>query len=97
MPLETVQSAMHAAFPEAMNNYRFYLVNDLQDLDKDLFRVASWSKRDSGMTRLVIAFQPPWILSDKDITMFQECASVRTDMNCASCERLDILQLVPTF
>ncbi|KAG5715243.1 hypothetical protein E4T56_gene3027 [Termitomyces sp. T112] len=78
--LKTTESAMHAAFPEAMENYSFNMLNDPQDLDKALFRVASWSKKradtnEFSMTRLVVAFQPPWILSNKDIQMFQRCTS----------------------
>ncbi|KAG5654535.1 hypothetical protein H0H81_001176 [Sphagnurus paluster] len=64
-------------FPETQR-YRFSLEDDPENFDRNLFEYFSWSTKNDGtldriktnITRLVVAFQPPWILSDTDIQQF---------------------------
>lgn len=49
--------------------------------DADIFGYFSWlstevNRQMSGSRPLVVAFQPPWILSTQDIKEFSECGSV---------------------
>ncbi|RDB21334.1 hypothetical protein Hypma_011579 [Hypsizygus marmoreus] len=82
LPLQTVQSAIHLMFP-ATFDWGFSLVNDTDNLDKDIFQYFSWSTRDAetlapsqnGRNLVTVAFQPPWILSSQDIKTFSECRS----------------------
>lgn len=78
LPLQTTQSALHSMFPQT-RDYGFNLVPDPENVDKDLFQYFSWSAGDTldlhSTSRLTVAFQPPWILSDKDIKQFSRCKS----------------------
>ncbi|GLB34980.1 hypothetical protein LshimejAT787_0205450 [Lyophyllum shimeji] len=78
LPLQTTQCALHSMFPQTRDS-AFSLVGDPENVDKDIFQYFSWSTgcpSDSQSTsRLTVAFQPPWILSDKDITQFSRCKS----------------------
>ncbi|KAF8077972.1 hypothetical protein FPV67DRAFT_1404301 [Lyophyllum atratum] len=80
LPLQTAQCALHSLFPQT-RDYGFSLAEDPENVDKDLFQYFTWSAGDKGITdlhptsRITVAFQPPWILSDKDIKLFSKCKS----------------------
>ena len=78
LPLQTVQDVVHLLYPQS-RGWRFNLGNDC-DGDEHIFRYFTWSTTglDSAMNSAVIAFQPPWILSEQDIKEFSECRSVST-------------------
>jgi len=92
----TVQRTLHVLFPEVTAKWEFRLDDDT-DLDRKILQYFIWSlpwpncqglsPRDiKRMERasVVVAFQPPWILSPQDIKEFARCRSVspiRSDSN----------------
>ncbi|KAJ7632591.1 hypothetical protein FB45DRAFT_508821 [Roridomyces roridus] len=85
LPLMTVQRAIHVVYPET-RPWAFVL-SDENDEDRKLFQYFMWtlplSEEETTQERLVevgrrsvvVAFQPPWILSEQDIKEFAECRS----------------------
>ncbi|KAJ7343511.1 hypothetical protein DFH08DRAFT_229263 [Mycena albidolilacea] len=85
LPLMTVQRAMHLLYP-ATRPWAFFLCDD-NDNDRKIFQYFMWSLPPSeeamtqeklaqiGRKSVVIAFQPPWILSERDIYEFSQCRS----------------------
>lgn len=83
----TVQRAIHLLYPDT-DQWGFTL-NDENDQDRKLFQNFIWTLRNPestgpqatmkriGMRSVVVAFQPPWILSEQDLKEFSECRSVR--------------------
>ncbi|OCH95517.1 hypothetical protein OBBRIDRAFT_720196 [Obba rivulosa] len=76
-PLQTLQRAVHLAFPESAD-YRF---TDFRgpDLDEDIMRWSTWTCHNSPSaynTPAVVFVQPPWILSLADFESFIRCPSV---------------------
>jgi len=82
LPLQTVQSIVHLLYPQTRKG-RFILTRS-QDEDADIFQHFTWSTTDFAQpdcrNSAVIAFQPPWILSEQDIREFSECRSVRSSV-----------------
>lgn len=86
LPLMTVQRAMHLLYPTT-RPWAFFLCDD-NDNDRKIFQYFMWSLPPSeeamtqeklaqiGRKSVVIAFQPPWILSERDIYEFSQCRSV---------------------
>jgi hypothetical protein len=67
---------MHLAYPET-SNWRF-VHSEVVDVDKDIFRHFEWKDwNQSQSTRLIVAVQPPWVLSPQDLLNFQGCQSVQ--------------------
>jgi hypothetical protein len=81
-PLTTIERVMHLSFPETLE-WRFETDNQ-EDVDADIFDYCLWTLPNSDPTPdpeiqkrgVVIAFQPPWILSTKDIEAFVNCNTV---------------------
>ncbi|KAJ7138226.1 hypothetical protein C8R44DRAFT_695354 [Mycena epipterygia] len=85
LPLMTVQRTLHLLFPQQASSWNFSLVDDAENSDRKVFQHFIWSYSGPGKPTvftplgniprhpLVIAFQPPWILSAQDILEFSEC------------------------
>ncbi|KAF7363420.1 Microtubule associated protein [Mycena sanguinolenta] len=85
LPLMTVQRVMHLLFP-ATRPWGFFLCDE-NDQDRKLFQYFMWSLpppedglapqtgNDIGRKSIVVAFQPPWILSEQDLKEFSKCQS----------------------
>ncbi|KAJ7774799.1 hypothetical protein B0H16DRAFT_74878 [Mycena metata] len=85
LPLMTVQRIMHLLYPET-RRWGFSL-NDDNDSDRKIFQYFVWSLpapeegiapamlAEIGRKSIVVAFQPPWILSEQDIKEFSQCRS----------------------
>ncbi|KAJ7172503.1 hypothetical protein C8R46DRAFT_1161910 [Mycena filopes] len=85
LPLMTVQRIIHLLYPET-RAWGFTL-NDENDNDRKIFQYFVWSLptteegmgaamlAEIGRKSIVVAFQPPWILSEQDIKEFSECRS----------------------
>ncbi|KAK2466941.1 hypothetical protein APHAL10511_001199 [Amanita phalloides] len=88
LPLMTVQRTLHLIHP-ASRRWSFTL-QDVAAKDRDIFQYFVWSlqeyshiltqgddvaKRSIGRFSVVLAFQPPWILSFQDLTEFSDCRS----------------------
>ncbi|KAJ7493138.1 hypothetical protein B0H11DRAFT_978733 [Mycena galericulata] len=85
LPLMTVQRLLHLLFPQHTSGWSFSLADDTENADRKVFQHFTWcysgsGSRPSAFTPLgdiprypvVIAFQPPWVLSEKDILEFSE-------------------------
>ncbi|KAJ6502575.1 hypothetical protein C8R45DRAFT_1092404 [Mycena sanguinolenta] len=85
LPLMTVQRVIHLLFP-ATRPWGFFLCDE-NDQDRKLFQYFMWSLpspedgvapqtgNDIGRKSIVVAFQPPWILSEQDLKEFSKCQS----------------------
>ncbi|KAF8894591.1 hypothetical protein BD779DRAFT_850470 [Infundibulicybe gibba] len=87
LPLMTVQRALHLVFPQT-SGWGFHL-DGAEDKDRSIFQYFTWRPQDSEKTTpellstngissrrpVVIAFQPPWILSERDMKEFSESRS----------------------
>jgi hypothetical protein len=83
----TVQRTIHLLYPET-RPWGFVL-SDENDSDRKIFQYFMWSLSpldenmsparlaEIGRKSVVVAFQPPWILSEQDIREFSQCRSVR--------------------
>ena len=101
LPLQTAQDVIHFLYPES-RGWRFTLGHDC-DGDEDIFQYFTWSTAaypDSSLNSrnsVLIAFQPPWILSEQDIREFSGCRSVRTAVFCIYLKWSDIFTKFPPF
>lgn len=79
LPLQTVQSTIHITFPQLLE-WGFKSSNDPHDPDRDIYQYFCWTINDvlpeCCASTLIVAFQPPWILSDQDIKEFSQCRSI---------------------
>ncbi|KAF8628442.1 hypothetical protein AX15_003958 [Amanita polypyramis BW_CC] len=88
LPLMTIQRTLHLIHP-ASRPWSFSL-QDSTDKDRDIFRYFTWNyqahphtleevygitRRDIGRYSVVLAFQPPWVLSYQDLKEFSGCRS----------------------
>lgn len=83
LPLMTVQRTLHLLFQD-MESWNFQLLDD--DTDRKLFQRFMWTKlqpedatsdlQGINPKSVVVAFQPPWILSEMDIQEFSKMQSV---------------------
>ncbi|TFK76471.1 hypothetical protein BDN72DRAFT_237532 [Pluteus cervinus] len=81
LPLMTAQRMMHLVIPESQE-WGFTLSHE-DEVDKQIFQHFLWSRpipeeeleegRDRTEGSMIVAFQPPWILSDDDFTEFVNC------------------------
>jgi hypothetical protein len=72
---------MHLVYPETQN-WRF-TPSEIADVDKDIFKHFEWKDwSQSQSTRLVVAVQPPWIVSPQDLINFVKCQSVWPILIC---------------
>ncbi|EPQ58144.1 hypothetical protein GLOTRDRAFT_37120 [Gloeophyllum trabeum ATCC 11539] len=76
LPLQTAQRVMHVVWPHTIE---WEIQHEKsEDVDNDLFQYFYWSQSAASPMRepnvaersVVIAFQPPWILSPQDIQSF---------------------------
>ena len=90
LPLMTVQRTLHLIHP-ASRLWGFSL-QDVANRDGNIFQYFVWTiqadpgvleeadektRRIIGRSSIVLAFQPPWILSYQDLKEFSDCRSVR--------------------
>lgn len=83
LPLQTVENIVHLLYPHTQP-WAFDESDEerLDQRDKDIFRCFTWSTdapQSLHVNRphaLVVAYQPPWILTHQDIKEFSECRSV---------------------
>jgi hypothetical protein len=83
LPLATTQRVMHLICPQT-RDWRFDEDDDESDRDSRLFRHYLWTLRHDDLVpnleiakrSVVVAFQPPWILSAKDLESFADCREV---------------------
>ncbi|KAJ7154040.1 hypothetical protein C8R46DRAFT_1118525 [Mycena filopes] len=85
LPLMTVQRLLHLIFPTQNANWTFSLVDRPGDKDRKVYQEFLWSYLGPGKPTvftptgdiprypLVVAFQPPWILSTQDMLEFSAC------------------------
>ncbi|KIL69725.1 hypothetical protein M378DRAFT_184127 [Amanita muscaria Koide BX008] len=89
LPLMTVQRTLHLIYPRS-RHWTFSL-QDVANKDCNIFQYFAWTlqaesrhafeeadeetKRDIGRYSIVLAFQPPWILSYQDLKEFADCRS----------------------
>ncbi|KAJ7449782.1 hypothetical protein FB451DRAFT_737367 [Mycena latifolia] len=85
LPLMTVQRTIHLLYPETRP--WGFILNDENDSDRKIFQYFMWSLApldeemtparlaEIGRKSVVVAFQPPWILSEQDIKEFSQCRS----------------------
>ncbi|KAK7014884.1 microtubule associated protein [Favolaschia claudopus] len=85
LPLMTVQRVVHLLYP-ATRRWGFFYCDESNN-DRNLLQYFMWSLllppdemdpetlAEIGPKSILIAFQPPWILSDQDIKEFSECRS----------------------
>ncbi|KZP31321.1 hypothetical protein FIBSPDRAFT_47068 [Athelia psychrophila] len=76
LPLATAQRALHAAYPET-KTFRF--VRSVEaDIDEQIFQHFEWkdARQSNSSARLIVAVQPPWVLSPQDLKSFSECPTV---------------------
>ncbi|KAJ7268216.1 hypothetical protein B0H12DRAFT_97107 [Mycena haematopus] len=85
LPLITIQRTLHLLFPRDTADWSFSLILNDDDRDRKVYKHFLWSYSGPGKPMaftplgdiprypLVIAFQPPWILSEQDILEFSEC------------------------
>ncbi|KAJ7109350.1 hypothetical protein C8R44DRAFT_284984 [Mycena epipterygia] len=84
LPLMTVQRTIHLLYPETRS--WGFILNDENDSDRKIFQYFMWSLSpqeemtparvaEIGRKSVVVAFQPPWILSEQDIKEFSQCRS----------------------
>ncbi|KAJ6453873.1 hypothetical protein C8R47DRAFT_242587 [Mycena vitilis] len=85
LPLLTVQRTLHILFPKQTASWNFSLVDGDENRDRKVYQHFLWSYSGAGRPTiftplgnisrypLVVAFQPPWILSEQDMIEFSEC------------------------
>ncbi|KAJ6496653.1 hypothetical protein C8R47DRAFT_973464 [Mycena vitilis] len=81
LPLMTVQRTIHILYPESYP-WEFRLCDD-DGNDRKMFQYFIWSgpipheemALDIDHKSVLVAFQPPWILSEQDIKEFSQCRS----------------------
>ena len=82
--LRTVQAVLHMIpeYREVIRNYSFTPNDIMRDEDQHIFRYFMWerstddadpvSKGSEPPGKFVLAYQPPWILSPRDIELFAD-------------------------
>ncbi|KAJ7940665.1 hypothetical protein B0H13DRAFT_2226032 [Mycena leptocephala] len=85
LPLMTVQRTIHLLYPETRP--WGFILGDENDSDRKIFQYFMWTLSapdeamaparlaEIGRRSVVVAFQPPWILSEQDIKEFSQCRS----------------------
>jgi hypothetical protein len=97
----TVQRTLHILFPEVTSKWVFKLDDD-NDLDRKIFQYFIWTLpwlENQGISvddinrieraSVIVAFQPPWILSPQDIKEFARCRSVSPMRSVPICFLVD--------
>lgn len=78
LPLKSAQRLFHILYPDNLD-WKFKL-NQTSDNDQSIFDYFLWTRtpQDGSPTQdgLVVAYQPPWILSQADFEEFVTCSSV---------------------
>ncbi|KAF5357934.1 hypothetical protein D9756_001594 [Leucocoprinus leucothites] len=78
LPLRTAQRLFHILHPDT-RQWKFKH-HDEYDVDHKIFDYFLWTKTQRGtqeaQSRLVVAYQPPWILSQTDFEEFVRCGSL---------------------
>ncbi|KAF7294961.1 Microtubule associated protein [Mycena indigotica] len=82
LPLMTAQRIIHLLYPQTLG-WAFDL-KDSDEVDSRIFQYFMWTcmrddmavgEHEIGRRSVVVAFQPPWILSSADILEFTKCRS----------------------
>ncbi|KAL0948395.1 hypothetical protein HGRIS_010977 [Hohenbuehelia grisea] len=82
VPLTTVQRIMHIVYPQTIG-WGFYQ-NEAKHLDREIFDYFMWTNslasfgdcKDFGGRSLLLAYQPPWVLSKMDMKEFASSDSI---------------------
>jgi len=78
LPLKSAQRLLHILFPDT-RQWKFKQQEGF-DVDRKIFGYFTWTKTqryDTGsQNAVVLAYQPPWILSQTDFEDFIKCGSV---------------------
>jgi hypothetical protein len=93
LPLATVERVMHLSFPETLE-WRFE-TDERDDVDNDIFKYCLWTLPNNDpipnpeilKRGVVMAYQPPWILSPKDMEAFVNCRTVSHPVLIHGCSR----------
>ncbi|KAF9464673.1 hypothetical protein BDZ94DRAFT_1255649 [Collybia nuda] len=80
LPLQTVEKIVHLLYPNTQSwGFNEKPEEWFDQRDKDIFRCFTWSTsvtlHSNRPRALVVAYQPPWILTHQDIKEFSECRS----------------------
>jgi hypothetical protein len=88
-PLETAQRVVHLLFPQT--SHWHLLADNKDEPDPELFQYFTWSAHpvyakayDGPENAVVIAVQPPWVLTSQDLQNFVNYDSVSTLVQQAS-------------
>ncbi|KAJ7279692.1 hypothetical protein C8J57DRAFT_1303986 [Mycena rebaudengoi] len=96
LSLITVQRALHLLFPDQTSKWNFSLSGDIGSKDRKSFDYFIWSYSGPGTPTaftplgdiprypLVVAFQPPWILSEQDILEFSAAGALSMQAESSS-------------
>src|SRR6266550_7265372 len=91
LPLMTTQRTLHLIHPASRHWHWSLAFQDVTAMDRDIFQYFTWTLqadpgfpahvddtvvRNIGRFSVVLAFQPPWILSYQDLKEFSDCRSV---------------------
>jgi hypothetical protein len=91
-----VQRALHLLFPDQTSKWNFSLSGDIGSKDRKSFDYFIWSYSGPGTPTaftplgdiprypLVVAFQPPWILSEQDILEFSAAGALSMQAESSS-------------
>lgn len=101
----TVQRTIHLLYPETRS--WGFILNDENDSDRKIFQYFMWSLSpqeemtparvaEIGRKSVVVAFQPPWILSEQDIKEFSQCRSVRNYKSDIQYPNYSLVSSVPS-
>lgn len=78
----SAQRLFHIVYPETLK-WRFQQYAS-PHIDQNIFNYFLWSQKPQGggepENALVVAYQPPWILSTADFTEFSQTTSVRINI-----------------
>ncbi|KAF8350729.1 hypothetical protein F5887DRAFT_876120 [Amanita rubescens] len=90
LPLMTTQRTLHLIHPASRQWHWSLTFQDVTAMDRDIFQYFTWTlqavpgflahaddtvMRNIGRFSVVLAFQPPWILSYQDLKEFSDCRS----------------------
>lgn len=79
LPLKSAQRLFHILYKDTLD-WKFHL-NQAYDIDQNIFDYFLWGRTPQGndepQNALVVAYQPPWILSQADFEEFVRCSAVR--------------------
>ncbi|KAI0082686.1 hypothetical protein K474DRAFT_1694075 [Panus rudis PR-1116 ss-1] len=86
LPLYTVQRIFHLSFEDS---YPWtFEVDNASDSDHNIWRAINWCEAGSNIKAdLAVVIQPPWILSLRDLELFQQSKGLPSEHHFASSSR----------